>query len=156
MTIALRVVVNGEEFVIAGEASMSVLSAHVTAVGRLGPESQGARHPRRPEPDIDLSVGGLTSRGDRRKDEHLRWGKRLPLEPGDTIVIEVLETENFQSPTSRHSADTSSSHGTTARQRWANAKSLYFRLRERFGTRAEKQDARYRRHIIKTMRSERG
>jgi hypothetical protein len=156
MSIILRVLVNGEEFVVAGEASLSVLGAHVSATGKLGPDSQGTWHPRRPGPNIDLSVGGLTSRGDRRKDEHLRWGPRLPLEPGDTVTIEVLDSGDFQPPTNRHAADTSSSHGLTARLRWLNARSLYFRLRERFGSRAEKQDARYRRHIIKSMRAERG
>ena len=156
MSILLRVLVNGEEFVVAGEASLSVLSAHVSAVGKLGPESHGTRRASDPAPSIDLSVGGLTSRGDRRKDEHLRWGKRLPLEPGDIVVIEILEGEPSQPATSRSAADTSSSHGLTARRRWLNARSLYFRLRARFGTRAEKQDARVRRHVIKTMREERG
>lgn len=156
MSILLRVLVNGEEFVVAGEASLSVLSAHVSAVGKLGPESHGTRrHPDLPA-NIDLSVGGLTNRGDRRKDEHLRWGKRLPLEPGDTVVIEVLEGEPSQAASGRSAADTSSSHGLTARRRWLNARSLYFRLRARFGTRAEKQDARFRRHVIKTTRADRG
>jgi hypothetical protein len=128
-SILLRVCVNGEEFVVAGEASMCVLSAHVSAVGKLGPESAGTR--RSSGPEIDLK-------------------------PGDTVVIEVLEGEPSQPATSRSAADTSTSHGLNARRRWLNARSLYFRLMERFGSRAEKQDARFRRHIIKSMRAERG
>lgn len=155
-SILLRVCVNGEEFVVAGEASMSVLSARVAAVGKLGPDSRGALRRTGTSAEIDLSVSGLTDRGDRRRDEHLRWGRRLPLEPGDTVVIEVLEGEPSQPATSRSAADTSSSHGLNARRRWLNARSLYFRLRERFGNRAEKQDARFRRHVIKSMRAERG
>jgi hypothetical protein len=153
MTIVLRVVVNGEPYVLAGEESMSVLSAHVTAVGRLGPKAEG---PRRGGPDIHVSVGGLTDRGDRRKDEHLRWGKRLSLKPGDTVSIEVLESEDLHAPTSRSPADTSSTHGFGARKRWRSAKNLYFRLRERFGAREERQEARYGRSVIKEMRKERG
>jgi hypothetical protein len=155
MTIVLRVAVNGEEFTVAGEASMSVLSAQVTAVGRLGPKSEGVRNPRKPDPNIDLSVGGMTSRGDRRKDEHLRWGRRLPLEPGDTVTIEVLESEDYEVPSSRYPADTSESHGISARRRWTDARSLYFRLRNRFGGHADRQEARFRRHIIKSARNER-
>ena len=155
MTIILRVLVNGEEFVLAGEESMGVLSAHVTAVGKLGPSAVTSGGRRGADCSIDLSVGGMTSRGDRRKDEHLRWGPRLPIEPGDTVVIEVLDSGEFQSPSSRYKADTSSSHGLTARRRWEEAKSLYFRLRSRFGSRSERAAARFQRHIIKSMRSER-
>ncbi len=153
MTIVLRVVVNGEEFVLAGEESMGVLSAHVTAVGKLGPKAEGAAGRRGTDASIDLSVGGMTSRGDKRKDEHLRWGPRLPLEPGDTVTIEVLESSDFQAPSSRYKTDTSSSHGLTARRRWEEAKSLYFRLRSRFGVRSEKSASRFRRHIIKGIRA---
>lgn len=153
MTIVLRVVVNGEEFVLAGEESMGVLSVHVTAVGKLGPKSESNGGRRGADSHIDLSVGGMTSRGDRRKDEHLRWGPRLPLEPGDTVRIEVLDTSDFQSPTSRYKTDTSSSHGLTARRRWEEARSLYFRLRDRFGSRSEKEAARFHRQIIKGIRS---
>jgi hypothetical protein len=155
MTIVLRVVVNGEEFVVAGEDSMGVLSAHVSAVGKLGPKSESTGGRGGADSHIDLSIGGMTSRGDRRKDEHLRWGPRLPLEPGDTVTIEVLDSADFQSPTSRYKTDTSSSHGFTARRRWEEAKSLYFQLRNRFGSRSEKEAARFRRHIIKGIRGER-
>ena len=153
MTIVLRVVVNGEEFVLAGEESMGVLSAHVTAVGKLGPKSKSTGGRRGADSHIDLSVGGMTSRGDKRQDEHLRWGPRLPLEPGDSVTIEVLDSTEFQSPTSKYKTDTSSSHGLTARRRWEEAKSLYYRLRNRFGSRSEKETARFRRHIIKGIRS---
>ncbi len=155
MTIVLRVLVNGEEFVLAGEESMGVLSAHVTAVGKLGPKAEGSGGRRGADSNIDLGVGGMTSRGDKRKDEHLRWGPRLPLEPGDTVTIEVLDSNDFQNPTSRYKTDTSSSYGFAARRRWEEAKSLYFRLRSRFGSRSEREAARFRRHVIKGMRSKR-
>jgi hypothetical protein len=38
-----------------------------------------------------ISVSVVSSRGDRRKDEHLRWGKRLQLSAGDVVTIEVLD-----------------------------------------------------------------
>ena len=156
MSLLLRVRINDEEFVVAGESSLGVLSAHVTAVGRLGPESKASRDARHPGPAVDLSVGGMTHRGDRRKDEHLRWGKRMRLVPGDVVSIEVLEGDNPQPPTGRHAANTSSSHGVGARRRWQKARELYFWMRSRFEWPAERKSERFRRENIKARRAERG
>jgi hypothetical protein len=150
MTIVLKVVVNGEQFTLAGEASMGVLSAHVTALGRLGPESQSNRRSPSDDPDIDLSVGGLTGRGDRRKDEHLRWGTRLSLKPGDKVEITVLDSDTFDLPTSRYPAKSNASYGAAARKRWFEARSLYFRFKDKFGGQAEKETSRFKRHVIKS------
>ena len=152
MTIVLEVHVNGERFVLAGEDSMSVLSAHVTAVGKLGPESHGARRKTTGDADIDMRVGGLTSRGGHRKDEHLQWGPRLALKPGDEVTIKVLESETFDIASDRSPADGNFHSSSAARARWMEARSLYFRHRSRFAPRAEKQDARYRRQAMKRWR----
>ena len=152
MTLVLEVHVNGERFVLAGENSMSVLSAHVTAIGKLGPESDGVKRRTTGEVDIDMRVGGLTSRGGRKKDEHLQWGPRLSLKPGDMVTIKVLESETFDLPSDRSPADGGSRHSAAARARWMEARSLYFRNRPKFGRRAEKQDARFRRQAMKQWR----
>ena len=150
MTVIFKVLVNGEPFVVAGEASMSVLSAHVTAVGRLGPESEGTKYRATGEPDIDLSVGGLTSRRNRQRDEHLRWGDRLSLKLGDQVTITVSEGEDLQSPTSRHPAGKTTGSGVSARRRWIEARSLYFRNKARFETRSERKPPRLPRHVVKS------
>jgi hypothetical protein len=121
----------------------------------LGPESKGTRHPRDQAANIDLSVSGLTSRGDRRKDEHLRWGKRLSLKPGDVVKVEVLDAGHPEPPFGSSPANTSSTHGIGARRKWQNAMHLYFRLRERFASRAKKQSLRERRRVVIEWRRER-
>ena len=152
MTIVLEVHVNGTRFVLAGEDSMSVLSAHVTAVGKLGPESHGPRRKTTGEADIDMRVGGLTSRGGHRKDEHLQWGPRLALKPGDEVTIKVLESDEFDAPSDRSPAGEGSRSSSAVRVRWMEARSLYFRYRAKFGPRAAKEDQRYQRQAMKRWR----
>lgn len=62
VALMLEVHVNGERFAVAGEESLSVLSAYVTACGKLGTESHGVRHSTDYPADISLSVSGLTNR----------------------------------------------------------------------------------------------
>lgn len=87
---ALRVQVNSQEPVVGGAEDLCVLTAIVTATGKLGSES----HPHRDDGtrDVDLRLGGLTARGVGQQDEHLNWIDATPLKPGDRITIEVLET----------------------------------------------------------------
>ena len=70
MALVLEVLVNGERFTVAGEESLSMLSAHVIARGKLGSDSQGVHSNTMDKPvDICLSVSGMTSRGDRERDQ---------------------------------------------------------------------------------------
>src|SRR4051812_44612821 len=124
MTILFRILVNGTELTVAGESSMSVLTATVSAFGRLGPESQGTANRKAGAPDIAFDVGGLTSRADKRANKRLAWGTPLALKPGDTVTIEVLDAEALVRPTSEIAATFQPNSGSAARKRWRSARNM--------------------------------
>ena len=101
--IALEVKRNGKRVCIAGADDLAVLSAHVTAVGKLGKKTVPAR-PDDTTGEIHYSVGGLTARPDPKKDVHLKWKSVAPLRVGDVIEVRVLETEKVDRATSRTKA----------------------------------------------------
>ena len=101
--IALEVKRNGKRVCIAGADDLAVLSAHVTAVGKLGKKTIPAR-PDETTGEIHYSVGGLTSRPDPDKDVHLNWKSIAPLKVGDVIEVRILETEKVDRATSRTKA----------------------------------------------------
>jgi hypothetical protein len=153
VALVLEVLVNGERFTVAGEESLSMLSAHVIARGKLGSDSQGVRsHPMDKPADICLSVSGMTSRGDRERDQHLYWGPRLALRLGDEVRITVRDEDNYESASRRTPVQSYSSSSLSLRKRYLDARSLYFRLRRRYGTRAEKKEKQWRRRIVSEPR----
>jgi hypothetical protein len=84
--IAFVVSVNGQRVGTIGIGDSGVLGAHVSWVGRPG------------EPgDLSLSVGGLDS----RTDEHIRWPEPPEITVGDTVTIQVVETDAVDPPTDR-------------------------------------------------------
>jgi hypothetical protein len=142
MTILFRVLVNGSEFTVAGESSMSSLTAILSAVGHLGPESQGTSRRRSPDPDIGLHVGGLTSRANKLANKQLIWANELALKPGDTVTIEVLDAEPSVEPTLEIAANLETKSQSSAKKRWRAARNLYERMRKKYGAREEKLEAR--------------
>jgi hypothetical protein len=98
--IAIEVRLNGKCVCIAGADDLAVLSAHVTAVGKLGKKTVPAR-PDNTTSTIGLSVGGLTGRQDPKKDVHLKWMNNPHLQAGDIIQFKILETEKVDRATSR-------------------------------------------------------
>lgn len=97
LVIAFKVELNGQALGTAGADDLSVLSAIITAVGKLGANSRGARH-REDHYDVELTVGGLTSRAEGLPDEHLDWIERT-LKPGDVVTVKVLEASIADAPT---------------------------------------------------------
>src|SRR3989442_2193201 len=97
----LKLMVNDERFAVAGKESLSVLTAHVTASGKLGSESHGIRRSPTDAADVSLSVHGLTNRGGRERDEHMNWGKRLVLHVGDEVRIVVRDGTEYDSASRR-------------------------------------------------------
>jgi hypothetical protein len=61
--ITFEIELNGQSLVIVGAEDLSVLTAIVSAVGKLGRDSQGARE-REKDNYIELTVCGLTSRAE--------------------------------------------------------------------------------------------
>jgi len=124
--IVFEIKLNGESIGRAGTDDLSVLTAIVSAVGKLGANSQGASD----EKDtyhVDLSVGGLTARADAAKDEHLDWLKQR-LKPGDVIAITILESRSADAPTSTKPAHTEDAF----RQQFEWAKKFYLENRDKF------------------------
>ena len=152
MALVLDVFVNGEKFTVAGEESLCVLSAHVAASGKLGTESHGVPPSTDAPADISLSVSGLTNRGPRKRDEHMNWGPRLKLRVGDEVRISVRDGDNYESPRRRTPAQDYPSSSLSARKRFLDARSLYFRLRRRYGTWAEKKERQWRRRVLPRLR----
>ena len=102
--IALEVSKNGRRVCVAGAADLGVLTAHVGAVGRLGPETVRSRPDEGP-PDLHYNVGGLTDRGAAAEDVHLRWKSISPVKVGDVITVRVLETDRADPPVEETRAD---------------------------------------------------
>lgn len=96
--IAFEIELNGESLGTAGANDLSVLTAIVTAVGKLGRDSTGA-YQREHHYDIELTVGGLTSRAEGSPDEHLDWIKRA-LKTGDVVTVRLVEAEAADAPIS--------------------------------------------------------
>jgi len=84
--IAFVVSVNGQRVCTVGVGDSGVLGAHVSWSGRSGEAG-----------DLDLGIGGL----DTRTDEHIRWPDPPEIKVGDTITIQVVETDTVDTPTDR-------------------------------------------------------
>jgi hypothetical protein len=121
--IALSVVLNGKQLCIAGAEDLAVLSAHVTAGGKLGTLSKDIRGE---PPDLYIHVGGLTGRtsGD---DEHYRWAERTDLKIGDEITIRLLETQEVDDPCEKQLQDRQR-HEEKHREDYEDAKAFYFQF----------------------------
>jgi hypothetical protein len=84
--IAFVVSVNGQRVGTIGIGDSGVLSTIMSWSGRTG------------EPgDLRLSIGGL----DTHTDEHVRWPDPPEIKVGDTITIQVVETDTVDTPTDR-------------------------------------------------------
>ena len=95
--IAFEIEVNGISLGRAGTDDLSVLTAIIDAVGKLGAQSQGSAG-NKTDYQLRLSVVGLTSRAD-VADEHLHWITQN-LKPGDVVTITILESAAADAPTS--------------------------------------------------------
>jgi len=124
---ALKVRINDEAPVIAGADDLSVLSAAISCVGKLGNSSQSGREG---EPaDLFITVGGLTARAPEVPDEHFKWVSQRPLKIGDVISVEVLETHDVDAPISGEEAE---KRMYDEREYFEHCKKTYFSLREKY------------------------
>jgi hypothetical protein len=124
--IAFEIELNGESLATAGTEDLSVLDAIVCAVGKLGRESQGAQRHQH-DHEIELTVGGLTSRADHSADEHLVWIKRT-LKLGDVVTLRLVDAVSVDAPRSSQPARTDEVN----RQQYEWAKKFYFENRDKF------------------------
>jgi len=123
--IVFEVLLNGRLFARAGAEDLGVLSTHVTGVGKLGRRSRGTVDAPK-NYDLDLEVGGLTSRT-RRADDHLHWGTRRSLKVGDEVTVRISEATTADAP-----SRSVPSKRPPERKQYEFAKALYFKLRPKF------------------------
>ena len=98
--IAFEVSLNEKRICVAGAEDLGVLSAHVTACGKLGKKTVPFR-PDDASDEIHYSVGGLTSRPKSQTNVHVRWASDRQLRVGDVVTVRVIETETADRATSR-------------------------------------------------------
>ncbi len=118
LMIALQVSLNGKRVCIAGAEDLGVLSAVISAVGKLGSKTVPARP--NEASDIFYSVGGRTSRSS-CEDVHVDWQSIAPLKIGDTISVKVIQTHRADRPRSRYKAKPRSGGQTESRERRGRA-----------------------------------
>ena len=123
--IVLEVSVNGEEICRAGAPDLSVLSAIVLAVGKLGDLSRGAVG-RESTIDLEIRVGGLTAKT-KGLDEHLDWAQR-DLQAGNIVTIRLLDRTDPQPPTSSRPANPEDDE----ERKFLWAKDAYLKLRGKY------------------------
>jgi hypothetical protein len=124
--IAFNIEVNGKSLGSAGTDDLSVLTTIVSAVGKLGRESQGAPGPERSH-QVELTVGGLTARAVPGENEHLDWIKET-LKPGDVVTVRIVEAASADPPKTAQPVQ----NEETYKQQFEWAKSFYFDNRDRF------------------------
>jgi hypothetical protein len=101
--IAFEVSLNGKRLCTAGAEDLSVLTAVVTACGRLGEKTVPAR-PDQKGREIHVHIGGLTARRDPNADVHVNWNKTRFLEVGDVLKVRIRETDKVDRSTARTKA----------------------------------------------------
>ena len=85
---ALRLTINKRKPIVAGAEDLSVLSAILSLVGRLGAETADRT---RGKPNMHVHLGGLTARPGNKPDEHLNWLPHTKLKVGDRVLVEIIE-----------------------------------------------------------------
>jgi hypothetical protein len=102
--IAFEVMLNGKRVCTAGAEDLGVLTAIVSAVGKLGKKTVRDR-PDETTGEVHYSIAGLTSRADPNKNVHVKWTSIAPLRTGDVIQVRVIETERADRAKSRTTAN---------------------------------------------------
>jgi len=151
--LAIEVHFNGQRLGLAGARDLSVLTAHVSAVGLLGPETVEFRKGKDGAPDIHLRVGGLTARRS-PPDEHLTWFENFEVKPGDIVTFRVIDVPEADAP-----REFSKAKGRTAssdeRAYFRQLKKEYLRLSKKFeqhGLTARSRTTRRKRRASKRGR----
>jgi hypothetical protein len=124
---ALSVRVNDQPAVVAGADDLGVLSAILSCVGKLGPAS--VRLNSDETQDFTFRLGGLTSRPEGSVDEHLTWLSLKALKVGDTVIVEIIETEH---PDPIDRAEEAEKRKTDERAYFEHCKQSYFEMRKKY------------------------
>lgn len=124
--IAIRLKINNEPAVVAGNEELTLLTAAVTCSGKLGPNV----HPEiGEEVSLSLHLGGMTARREGVREEFLDWIEQADLKVGDKVTIEILEQGRVAPVSARMEAALKEQR---ERQGFELAKEMYFRLRDKY------------------------
>jgi hypothetical protein len=142
--LAVQIKINGKRLTVAGAEDLSVLSAIVSATGRLGRKTADFQKSRR-KPDIWLSSGGLTARSGGVPDEHLHWIRHRLLKVGDRVSIRVVDVARADRPSSS-SPSRNKTPTADGRAFFKAVKAQYMKLRRQYeGRGLTKRSTRTRR-----------
>lgn len=94
--LAIKVYLNDEYLVTAGQKDWSVLAAHVNLLRRTEETSS--------EGSARYSIGGLSQINAEGYGQHFRWSERS-LKVGDKIHFEIVETNDISEPIKRFRSD---------------------------------------------------
>ncbi|AKU21435.1 hypothetical protein MJ904_18055 [Massilia sp. MB5] len=124
---ALKVRINDGAPIVAGADDLAVLNAIINCVGTLGAETKpdGAGQ----AVDLHLSIGGLTARKDDAADEHLRWLSMHPLQVGDTVKVQLIETSAADAPSSGEEA---AQRQRDEKEYFEHCKRVYLELKDQY------------------------
>lgn len=103
--IAFEIKRNGKRVCIAGAEDLGVLSAIITAAGKLGVKTVCEGQADDVVPELFYSVGGLTRRRDPKKDVHLHWKSVGRLRVGDSLEVRIVEVRKADRPKSQVSRE---------------------------------------------------
>ena len=126
---AFKVRINDQKPVVGGSDDLGVLSAILTATGKLGANSC----PRRDDGthEFTFRLGGLTSRPKGVVDEHLDWLTHDELKLGDTITVEIVQTDHPDPVVSGKEAE---QRQDDEREYFEHCKRAYLALRSKYET----------------------
>lgn len=125
--LAFQIFINGRKVSVAGAEDLGVLSAIVSAIGKLGKNASN-RKKNRKDFNVWLTVGGLACRKKKSQDEYLQWVKQKKIKIGDRIEIRVCKTNKAEPFIANNPK-------SLEQQEWyqyKTAKSQYFKLRKKF------------------------
>lgn len=129
-----KVFLNGKLVSTAGAPDLSVLSHMVTAVGRLGPDSQGASG-QKEGVRLELRTSGMTSRASSPSNIHITWVSEDDLKVGDEVTVKILEGAKADMPYEPEVEaieDSREREAELERQRFEYAKKFYFENRHKY------------------------
>ena len=125
---ALKVQINDGPEVVAGKESLTVLTATVTLVGKLGDLSKIAAH--REQVLIDFNLGGVESGEEGGAMVHTRWiNSPVSLRVGDVLRIELVDVGAASSASHTYEPEL---YEGEEKEIYEESKRLYFELRSKY------------------------
>lgn len=134
--LVLELRVNGKLISTAGAESLSVLGAHVTALGKLGTDSHGTKG-LKDGIELRCEMTGLTSRTEEPQNVHLCWFASDEINVGDEVSITIKDgssADSPQVPLVKAATQQGASNEKIERQRFESARDTYFLLRDKYET----------------------